>query len=527
MQLTKLAIAFVLLFANLAEASEYYVAPNGSDGNDGSEGAPFKTFDPALALAVPGDTIYARGGTYDVDNSVSYTHDFGSSRTFLNISDHTGVADGTADAPILVRNYPGEYPVLDASGVSTVAAYFFEKSFWVLSGFEMIGGGILIQGSDGNRVHDITIEGNHIHDVDAGNDGDNTGMIVVYRGDTSGPSRIFVRNNLIHGNSRHGMPWDTMSDPEHTAALTVLSECGYNGVPEDCTGSIEFSGNTVYEVPQLFFFKNTMVGPVAIYDNVFHDARTMGIFHTADAHIHNNLFYNIRAGADFGGDSDFASDDIRAIDGKNAVIENNTFVGLESGFNIFVGSGHLIQRNIFFGLQGRTSGAGWDTPAFLTRSNAHADPADVGQSVLQGMDSDLNCFITESADLLMVKRQVPGGGPSEYYDREGALATFGFDSNSVFLTGTDPTAFFVDPGARDYNLLEGSPCESLSAGAEAPIDSSPVSVSENTEGGGGLSPSSGCEASKNAAALVIALVFLMLERLVQFRTDRNRRVQNF
>lgn len=43
-------------------ATCYYVAPDGDDNNDGSFGAPFKTFLPAVTSVGPGDIIYARGG---------------------------------------------------------------------------------------------------------------------------------------------------------------------------------------------------------------------------------------------------------------------------------------------------------------------------------------------------------------------------------------------------------------------------------------------------------------------------------
>ena len=50
-----------------AFATEYYVAPTGSsDSNDGSIGSPFATFGKAIGSATAGDTIFARGGTYNL-----------------------------------------------------------------------------------------------------------------------------------------------------------------------------------------------------------------------------------------------------------------------------------------------------------------------------------------------------------------------------------------------------------------------------------------------------------------------------
>ncbi len=87
-----------LSVADLALAGvTYYVAPNGGDGNAGSVDSPFGTFDQAIRVAAPGDTIYARGGTYLRDH-----------RLLINKA-------GTADSPIKLWAMPGETPVLDFS----------------------------------------------------------------------------------------------------------------------------------------------------------------------------------------------------------------------------------------------------------------------------------------------------------------------------------------------------------------------------------------------------------------------------
>jgi hypothetical protein len=84
------------LVAGLAAAGETYcVATDGSDGSSGAVGEPFGTFDHAINVAVPGDTIYVRGGTYELDH-----------RLLINKA-------GTADKPIRLWAMPGETPILD------------------------------------------------------------------------------------------------------------------------------------------------------------------------------------------------------------------------------------------------------------------------------------------------------------------------------------------------------------------------------------------------------------------------------
>ncbi|MCF7847537.1 MAG: hypothetical protein K9M45_01705 [Kiritimatiellales bacterium] len=54
-----------------ADAAEYYVATNGSDGADGSFATPFATVQHAIDQLSGGDTLYLRGGTYHQETAIS------------------------------------------------------------------------------------------------------------------------------------------------------------------------------------------------------------------------------------------------------------------------------------------------------------------------------------------------------------------------------------------------------------------------------------------------------------------------
>src|SRR6185437_6455784 len=74
----------------------WYVAPNGSSGGTGSASAPWDlttALSGASGRVQPGDTIWLRAGTYGS----------GEGR-----SDYHATLNGTASAPIIVRQYPGE-----------------------------------------------------------------------------------------------------------------------------------------------------------------------------------------------------------------------------------------------------------------------------------------------------------------------------------------------------------------------------------------------------------------------------------
>src|SRR5690349_15336108 len=97
----------------------FYVATNGSDADDGSQLRPWASIQRFMdAKPAPGSTLLLRGGNYP------------QSRGGTTASDK-GLLVGTADAPITIRNAPGEVvqfpdvtaPVLKFQGLTPRAAY--------------------------------------------------------------------------------------------------------------------------------------------------------------------------------------------------------------------------------------------------------------------------------------------------------------------------------------------------------------------------------------------------------------------
>src|ERR1700733_14708785 len=99
-----LVVLACLLIVSIAGAADHFAAPNGSPAGDGSIGNPWD-LDTALgspggsppSSVQPGDTIWLLPGTYVAATSDGF---------FSHVN-------GTASAPIIVRNYQGGHVTLD------------------------------------------------------------------------------------------------------------------------------------------------------------------------------------------------------------------------------------------------------------------------------------------------------------------------------------------------------------------------------------------------------------------------------
>lgn len=92
-------IAYFILSATHVSAASYYISPTGSDSNSGSISSPWANWKHACQYLSPGDTLYARGGTYN-DQLVG---------NYWTVS-------GTQNAPITFAAYPGETPIFEGLG---------------------------------------------------------------------------------------------------------------------------------------------------------------------------------------------------------------------------------------------------------------------------------------------------------------------------------------------------------------------------------------------------------------------------
>jgi hypothetical protein len=119
--------AFVLcLIVSTVSFAQRYVSPSGSDSNPGSFSLPYATITKAISVALQGDTIYVRGGTYIL-------------ATTINIS-----KSGTSANKYYLFAYQEERPILDFSGMAVSGSnrgISVSGSYWHIKGLDVKGAG--------------------------------------------------------------------------------------------------------------------------------------------------------------------------------------------------------------------------------------------------------------------------------------------------------------------------------------------------------------------------------------------------
>lgn len=303
------------------DASEiYWVSPDGDDGADGTEDAPFQTIQQAVDAAGPGDLVYVKAGTY-APFSVSNSGNYGN--------------------PVVISAAPGEerLAVIDGTGTSVRGLIYAKgKSHFIIHGFLVQNAptdGIFVEGSDegeygvhiwgngvdttGNagiyccglimgstpgvdeyRLFDLSVDGNEVTNTnfpDGGNEcitvgGGLSGFLIRYNWvHTSeqygidpklGAKDGEISNNIIHGIEKHGIYLDC-------AARALINIDVFNNTIYNCNNGIAVARESAREgsVP--------VIDDILIKDNVVRDNTQYGVMlykHSRD--IETGPFNDVR-----------------------------------------------------------------------------------------------------------------------------------------------------------------------------------------------------------------------------------------
>lgn len=242
----------------------WYAAPNGSGAAAGTADAPW---DLATALTggrgmvQPGDTIWLRGGTYGAGD---------------HTSQYTSTLTGTAAAPIIVRQYPGERATINAQldiGGAHTWYWGFESTNTELN--RHTSNGIAVAGSDLKFINLV------VHDHDAGG---------FFLGEQAPNAEVYgslIYNNGIFGSTSsthaHGIYIQNTTGTKRIVDNIIFNQFGYNvhaygeaGHLANITleGNISFNGGAASaqgDQPNLFVGGLQPVAGLVVQDNVTWD----------------------------------------------------------------------------------------------------------------------------------------------------------------------------------------------------------------------------------------------------------------
>jgi len=310
---------------NPGQGLTYYVSPAGSDTNNGSTGAPFKTLQKGASVLQPGDTLTVRAGTY---NGFIVGWDPPGSGPY-------GVIAGTATAPITIQADPAAAAgtvIINGRNAKSHVGIDLEPGcdYITVSGFTIDGsGGIANYPDKGSGIkaagdHD-SILNNTITNIDYG-----FGITSNYA------NYVQIEKNTItqtgsHGNANYGHGIYVAGDC--TGARLIANDIHNN----DYIG-LQFNGD-----PGLV--TNALVANNRIYNNGQNGINADGLQNST---MQNNLIY----GYDGYGIVLFQID--ASGPPKNNTIVNNTILSTVAGAKASIrikdgGTGNVIRNNILLG----------------------------------------------------------------------------------------------------------------------------------------------------------------------------------
>jgi hypothetical protein len=219
--------AIVILFAVVltslpAFAATYYVAPTGSDANNGSELKPWQTLTFAANRVSPGETVIVRRGTYREILSINK-----SNVTFKNYPGETPVIDGQNSLPTGQWAMYGALISIMTNGTSSI----------VIDGFEVknsLGRGINVK-----WANHVSIKNCYVHDIYE------TGIIIETNSDYTLVENCDVyRHNLNHANENN-RPWGAAISITRNSNVTIRGCKAHQGWGEGINTNQSASYTTV------------------------------------------------------------------------------------------------------------------------------------------------------------------------------------------------------------------------------------------------------------------------------------------
>jgi len=315
---------------------------NGNDGNAGSFSAPFKSLEAISANVQAGDFMVMKGNA-----GTPYTT---SSPYYWGVR----VTGSSASSAVTLMGYPGQFPYINAAGVTKAGIYAYNGSqnkyinivdikfegagtegavdvedggsYWRVVNNELT---MMSAGANGLECNAGAIGGygtgefwvgNHIHDTNGTSQNQTHGFYI-----NNGPGTYEVAYNWIENvHNGTGIQLDGPQGASLTS-ITAGAHIHHNIVHDTLKYGIElgnYGGSSGY------------ITDVVVWDNLVYNTRGPGlIFNTITnlapltAMIYNNTFYNVAAGGGGAIDNDNGS----LLSGMSITFTNNIVVPAAAG----------------------------------------------------------------------------------------------------------------------------------------------------------------------------------------------------
>jgi hypothetical protein len=238
--LTSTLSSLLVSQAHAQTSYTYYVSPNGSDSEIGSENRPFKTIHHASTVVRPGDTVVVMDGTYVGDTVISTSGSSGHPVTYMAQNKWQAKLVGTGKgAGSVVVGLTGGYNRIENFDITGSDANGI-----ILATGSTIGATASFNQAIGNRVHDlITPCGS------SAGSGINTGGGSNYLGVSHDD---IIGNLIVNINGCSTGPYATgiyLQTPNDTAANNIVVNAGYGLETWHNANHDVIYGNTVINSP--------------------------------------------------------------------------------------------------------------------------------------------------------------------------------------------------------------------------------------------------------------------------------------
>lgn len=383
-------------FVPTGTVTEYYVAPDGSDDNDGSRNAPWATLQHAVDRAQPADTILVHEGRY----------------AGMRIE-----RSGTPEGWITLRAAEGESVVINGPGPankhdSNVEVETWQGSgtvaYWIIEGFEVVGApswGIDVRGNEEAHSHHIVIRNNLVHE-----NGLDTGRTGIF---TAFADNVTIADNHSFRNGEHGIYLSNSGDDFRVVGNRLSGNvfCGLHLNGDESQGGDGIISDGLIEAN-------------IIYGNGGEGCSGINLDGVTDTTLRNNLLYGNLSG----GISLFQENG--AICSKSNRLLHNTIVMPEDGrWAVNISDADCINNQLFNNI--------------VLTSHERRGSILLPTAEVEGFESDHN---------LVMDRFSADDGNSVI--TIGAWRQLGYDRNSSLAT---IEGLFRNPANGDYRPRLGSP----------------------------------------------------------------------